>query len=320
MEFNKVLDRIRGLIAKAESLENEGTPEALNEATACRERADEMMQKYAVEDWQTRQAAPTMSKPERVKIKIGEAENTFLSEMASLVNVVAQFCKCSSVWVVDGGKYTEDKQEYCWVYGYESDLRYFEMLFTQLFLHMNGAIFPQPDFSKSMGENVYELHNAGLNWIDIARMYGWYEVLALPYEPVGGIFVNRNTGERTTKNRSVGKFKKAYEAEIARRGEPFFRIKPNGSETYRRNAAQGYLARISQRFREIAGKRGSGAELVLADKEQNITALIADHFGDLRSIGSKKTSYNETAYRNGVRHANTAALNPQAQGPRQALS
>lgn len=319
MEFDKVLTKIRGLIAKAESLEQSDDPDQLREALLCRERADAMMQKYAVEDWQARQAAPVASKPDRIKIKIGEAENTFLNEMASLVNVVANFCKCSSVWIVDGGKYADDKQEFCWVYGYESDLRYFEMLFTTLFLHMNGAIFPKPDFAKSLGENAYELHNAGLNWQDIAATYGYYPVMPMPNEPMY-MFVNRNNGERISWNKSVGKIKKAYMDEIKKRGEPFFRISPNGSETYRRNAAQGYLARISQRLREISGKRGSGAELVLADKSQNISARINDDFGDLRSIGSKKTTYNEAAYRNGVRHANSAALNPETAGPRQALS
>lgn len=320
MEFDKVLDKIRGLIAKAESLEESSDPDQLNEALACRNRADAMMQKYAVEEWQARAAAPVASKPDRIKIKIGEDGNPFLGEMAGLINIVSQFCKCSSVWMVGGGKYTEDKQEFCWVYGYESDLRYFEMLFTTLFLHMNGAIFPKPDFNKTLGENAYELHNAGLNWLDIARMYGWYEVQPLPHEPVAGMFVNRNTGERVSWHGSVGKIKKAYTAEITRRGEKFFRISPNGSETYRRNAAQGYIARINQRLHEVAGKRGSGAELVLADKSQNITALMNEHFGNLHSVGSKKTTYNEAAYRHGVRHANSAALNPQATGPRTALS
>jgi hypothetical protein len=319
MEFDRVLSKIRGLIAKAESLEQSGDPDQLNEALACRNAADRMMQAYAVEDWQARQAAPVASKPDRIKIKIGDADSLFLGEMAGLVNIVSQFCKCSSVWMVGGGKYTEDKQEFCYVYGYESDLRYFEMLFTSLFLHMNGAIFPKPDPAKTLTENVYELHNAGMNWLDIAAAYGWYQVNPIGNEPLT-MFVNRNTGERVSWHGSVGIYKKAYVNEIKRKGEPFFRIAPNGSATYRRNAAQGYLARINQRLREIAGHRGSGAELVLADKSQNITALINEHFGDLKSMSSKKTTYVEAAYRNGVRHANSAALNPQASGPRTSLS
>lgn len=311
MELDKALDKIRGLIAKAESLENEGTVEALNEATACRERADDMMQKYAVNEWQTMRAAPAQAKPERIKIDIGEEGNPFMGEMATLVNIVSKFCKCSSVWMTGSGYSAGNKQEYCWVYGYQSDLRYFEMMFTSLFLHMEGAIFPKPDPNKTLGENAYELHNAGLNWFDIAKAYGWYQVPPEMHEPVD-MYVNRHTGERLSWARSIGKIKKAYTAEITRRGERPFRIPPNGSETFRRNAAQGYLNRISDRLRDISKQRGAGTELVLKDKEQNINDMIGEYHSSLGVAKSKGARYNEAAYRKGTAHANTANLNPAA--------
>jgi hypothetical protein len=99
------------------------------------------------------------------------------------------------------------------------------------------------------------------------------------------------------------------------------RIPPSGSYTYRLNAAQGYLSRISQRLREISGQRGSGAELVLADKSQNITALMNEHFPSMSIAKTKSTRYNEAAYGRGARHANSANLNPEAgAGNRRALS
>jgi hypothetical protein len=309
MERDKVLDKIRGLIAKAESLEESRDPNALNEALACRNAADKMMQKYAVEEWQTMRAAPVQTKPERIKIDIGEEGNEFLAEMATLVNVVGKFCKCSSVWM--NGTAYDGKQEYCWVYGYESDLKYFQLMFTNLFLHMNGAIFPKPDPAKSLGENAYELHNAGLNWFDIAKAYGWYQVLPELHEPVD-MYVNRNTGERLSWARSIGKIKKAYTAEINKRHEQPLRIPPNGSETFRRNAAQGYLNRIADRLREISSQRGAGTELVLADKQQNNDEVIQGHHPSLGIAKTKGVRYNEAAYRKGTAHANTANLNPAA--------
>jgi hypothetical protein len=317
---DKVLDKIRGLITKAESLEQSGDEHSLREALACRERADVMMQKYAVEEWQTMRAAPVQAKPQRIKIDIGEEDNEFLSEMATLVNIVSKFCKCSSIWMVGTAYKAGDRQEYCWVYGYESDLRYFEMLFTALFLHMGGAIFPKPDPAKTLGENAYELHNAGLNWFDIAKTYGWYQVSPQMHEPVD-MYVNRETGERATWARAIGRIKKAYQDEIARRGEKFFRIPPNGSKTFRANAASGYLARIRQRLQEIAGQRGSGAELVLADKSKLIDDAMIVDFPGMRVSTSKKTTYNAEAYARGTRHANTANLNPAAgAGARKPLS
>jgi hypothetical protein len=320
MELNKVLDKIRGLITKAESLEELADEHSLLEALACRTKADEMMQKYAVEEWQTMRAAPIQTKPERIKIDIGEEDNMFLTEMATLVNVVAQFCKCSSVWMNGSAYKAGNKQEYCWVYGYESDLRYFEMLFTTLFLHMGGAIFPKPDPAKTLGVNAYELHNAGLNWFDIAKAYGWYKVPSRPGE-AENMYVNQNTGERLSWSKSIGKIKNAYTKEIQHRGEQPLRIPPSGSETFRRNAAQGYLARIGQRLREVAGARGSGAELVLADKSDNINELIHEYHPSMAVARTKSVRYNETAYRKGVSHANTASLNPSTtRGSRPAVS
>ena len=310
---DKVLNKIRGLISKAENLEELGDEASLNEAQACRAAADAMMQKYAVEEWQTMRAAPVQQKPTRIKIDIGEEGNEFMTEMASLVNIVAKFCKCSSIWMAGSAYKAMDRQEYCWVYGYESDLRYFELLFTTLFMHMGGAIFPKPDPTKTLGENAYELHNAGLNWFDIAKAYGWYQVPPQPHEPVD-MYVNRETHERATWARAIGSIKKAYTQEINKRGEKFLRIPANGSKTFRLNAAQGYLNRIRQRLDEISGQRGAGAELVLRDKEQNIDeAMIADFPG--MSVGrARRTTYNATAYAKGAKHANTANLNPAATG------
>jgi hypothetical protein len=320
MDIDKTLERIRGLINKAESLEALGDINSMNEAQACRERADEMMQKYAIEEWQTAKTAPVGLKPTRVRINLGNGDNPFLGEIASLVNVVARFCKCSSIWMEGSGFKSEGIQEYSWVYGYESDLRYFEMLFTNLHLHMVGAIFPKPDLTKTLGENAYELHHAGLNWFDIAKAYGWYKVTSMPGE-AQNMYVNRNTGERLSWSKSIGKIKQAYQAEVSRRDVVSVKIHPNGSETYRRNAAQGYLTRIEQRLREIAGHRGTGTELVLADKSQNITAAIAEDFPHSRKAASKRATYNEGAYRRGVAHANTASLNPEAgAGNRPAIS
>jgi hypothetical protein len=319
MELSKTLERIRGLVAKAESLEAAGDPESMNEATACRERADGLMQKYAVDEWQLLKDAPTGVKPTRIKVDIGEAGNPFLSEGSTLVNVVAKFCKCSSVWMRGSGV-KGFREEYCWVYGYESDLRYFELLFTTLYLHMSGTIFPRPDESKSLGVNAYELHNAGLNWFDIAQAYGWEEVERRDGE-ARFMYRNRATGERVSWSKSVGRIKAAYTAEVKARGEQPLRIPPAGAENFRRNAAQGYLHRISQRLRQIAGGRSSGAELVLADKSQNIAAMIADDYPETEMLSARRLSYNPEAYARGVRHANQADLNPAAgAAPRTALS
>jgi hypothetical protein len=323
VELSSVLTRVRALLAKAESLETLGDEDSLREAKLCRERADEAMQKYGVQEWQAMQNAPKSFKPTRVKINIGDADSEFLSETSTLCNVVANFCNCSSVWMMGSGfKYNKtwgenqrkyEREEYCWVYGYESDLRYFELLFTTLYLHMSGAIAPKPDPTKTIGENAYDMRNAGLNWIEIAKAYGWREVPRWSNEPKN-VYVNDNDTDlkRVGWSQAVGQYERAYRKVVKAKGESIVRIPPNGARTFRYNAAHGYLTRIAQRLREVKDRRGTGTELMLRDKSQNIRALIEESHPDMQFTGARDVKFNAEAYARGTRHANTASLNPEA--------
>jgi len=316
MDLSKTLKTIRGLYAKAESLEAMGSPDNIKEADTYRAKADGLMQQYAVEEWQLLNVAATGLKPSKIRIEIGMWDSPFRDETATLVYIVAKFCKCASIQIMDSGKY-RGTEDWCEVYGYESDLRYFELLYTSLFLHMSGAIFPKPNPALSLGENAYILHNAGMNWFDIAKAYGWREVTSRPGE-AKYMYVNESLhpGERISWAKSIGRIKAAYVAEIARRGEVFFRIPPSGSETFRRNAAQGYLTQIRSRLTKMAGERGAGTELVLRDKTQNVADMLAAEHPDKKASGTKNLRYNHDAYQLGVRHANMADLNPAAGSPR----
>jgi hypothetical protein len=304
MEQSKALGKVRALIERAE---HPSTPKA--EADLCRARADKIMEDYAINEWQLANATGIGTKPERIKIDIGRPDSMFLSETASLVNIIATFTRCRSMWMKGSG--WGSKEEYCWVYGYESDLRYFEMLFTTIYLHMSGAIFPAPHPEKSVGVNAYEMHNAGLNWYDIAQAYGWTETDRAEGEPQH-MYLNKGTGERASWAKTIGRIKAAYNKEVKARGEQPFRIPPNGSENFRRNAAAGYLVRIRQRLDEQLNRRGTGAELVLKDRSQNIADMIADEHPDASVESARQFRFNGAAYGRGVRHANEAALNPQA--------
>jgi hypothetical protein len=305
MELAKTLDLVRKLVAKAESTDSP------HEAEALQAQADKLMEKYAIEEWQLAQNAPKSFKPTRIKVDIGKHDSEFLTETATLCNVIADFCNCSSVWMEGSG--WGDREEYCYVYGYESDLRYFELLFTTLYLHMSGAIFPKPDVLKTIGENAYDLRNAGLNWIEIAKAYGWREVPRWDGEPKN-VYVNDNDPDlkRVGWSTAVGRFEQAYRKVVKARGEQIVRIPPNGARTFRVNAAHGYLSRIGQRLRMVKSQRGTGTEMMLRDKSQNIAALIIESHPTMGIAKSRGVKYNAEAYARGTRHANTASLNPEA--------
>lgn len=308
MELSSVLRKVRALV---EIAERDTTPP--HEAALARKTADDLMAKYAIEEWQAMAKAPKSVKPTRIKVDIGKHESEFLTETATLCNIIANFCNCSSVWMMGSGWGQRD--EYCYVYGYESDLRYFELLFTTLYLHMVGAIFPSPDVTKTTGENAYAMRNAGLNWIEIAKAYGWREVPRREGEPKN-VYVNDSrpgmADQRVGWSLAVGQYERAYRKVIKAKGEKIVRIPPNGARTYRINAAQGYLSRISQRLRMIKSQRGTGTEIMLRDKSQNIAAMIMDEHPSMQSNSARSVTYNEAAYARGTQHANTASLNPEA--------
>jgi Protein of unknown function (DUF2786) len=303
MELNKVLEQVRKLVERAE---HESTPKA--EAAACRERADSLMQKYLIEEWQLRGSAPQGLKPTKIRVDIGAGSSPLLQETATLAGIIADFCKCSSVWMSGSGWGSAQRQEYCTVYGYESDLRYFELLFTTLYLHMSGAMFPKPDSAKTTGENVSVLRKAGYNWVQVAEAFGWR---LTDKDPKHTEFTSTD-GEKALWNKVVSPLKAAYKKHCAAEGIPMVSLGRGGAGnmSFRLSAARGYLARISQRLREAASKREVGAELVLRDKTQNINDMVAAENPDMRDAKSKSIRYNADAYARGVAHANTANLRP----------
>jgi len=308
MELSSVLRKVRALIERAE---HPDTPP--EEAASCRATADRLMEKYAVQEWEALRTGKTGLKPDKIKIDIGEEGDPFLERMAMLVHTVALHCRATSVWMQGSGR-KDFRKEYCWVYGYESDLRYFELLYTTLHLHMAGALLPSPDPALTMGENAYAFRQAGLNWIEIAVAWGWYEVPRMDGE-TRNVYRNRDKGEaRFSWHASVGQIKKAALAEYAKRGEKPPRIPPSAALNFRYNAINGYIAKIGQRLAEARRQRGVGTEIVLRDRSQNIAAAVAEDFPALSTAKVADTRYNAEAYARGVRHAATASLNPEA-GP-----
>jgi len=304
MQLNKVLEQVRKMVALAE---DPRTPE--HEAAAAQARADALMQKYLIEEWQLAGEAQHGLKPTKIRVDIGAGNSPLLQMTATLVGVIADFCKCQSVWHAGSGFKLAQRQEYCTVYGYESDLAYFELLFTTLYLHMSGAMFPKPDLLKSVGENVRDYRKAGYNWNQIADAFGWDIV---DRNPKAMMFRNRETHETLVWGKVVRPLKVAYSKYIKSIGEAPVSLGRGGAGnmSFRLSAAQGYLARISQRLRETQAKRGTGAELVLADKSQNVRAMVEDECPNLEEAKAQKVRYNAEGYRRGVRHADTADINP----------
>jgi len=334
VELNQVLKRVRQFVAKAEAPIHEGATPAerkaaeIEQATA-RAMADKLMEEYAVTEAQAESTRPVSQRQRPGKIEVSLAPSSDVSGyVGTLAEMTARHCRCM---IRLYSRY--DYAERMWmskIYGFESDVRYFEILYTTLRLHMIGAIMPKPDPRKSLEDNAYILHNAGLNWIGIAEEYGWYQVAREEGDTSKAMYMNDQfPGERRTFARAVAIHEAAYKRACEARGEKPMRIPPGGAKTFRLSAAQGYIDRLNARLREAREGRHAGADIILRSRMDDLKLFFRKDNPDLfapaietdaapvtvkrgRIAKYKPPPFNPAGYRTGANHADTVSLNPEA--------
>jgi hypothetical protein len=324
--LSSVLNKVRKLIDFAEAPVAPGATQAERDASnaekeAARLRADALMLKYAVSEAmaQGMRPADVRVKPVKIAVELGRWDSDIIAYIGGIADELAVHCRCkirnyathrNGVWFAN-------------VYGFESDVRYFEHLYTVLRLHMLGVLMPKVESTLSLDENCYRLHSAGYNWLDIAAMYGW----GLHARGTGPnkLYRNKHDGEVKTMYQVGSMYKSAYYRAIAARGEQPVKVAAGGVKTYRKSAAQGYYTRMNQRLRAIREGRGTGSELVLASRMDDIEEMFREDNPELfrkiepspedskppRKVRQRKyvpPPFNAQAYGTGVRHANTADL------------
>jgi hypothetical protein len=155
----KMLERVRALLAKAE-----GTtfPE---EAESFRAKAYQLMTEYAIEQWQVDAAQDGVHKrptPEVRQFEFGWWRTSNRSdELWDLFMSTARHCRCTVAIRgygdrTKGGSYTTIP-----VIGLDSDLDFFDMLFTHLMLQMAMGLEPKVDTTETLGANALRLRSAG---------------------------------------------------------------------------------------------------------------------------------------------------------------
>jgi len=122
----RILGKIRALLAKAESTE---FPE---EAEALSARAQELMAKYSIDHALLAAQSGSKDKPAGRRLPV---DNPYESPKATLLHVVAQANRCRAVWQKALGVST--------VVGFASDLDAVELLFTSLLVQANAAMLRQ---------------------------------------------------------------------------------------------------------------------------------------------------------------------------------
>lgn len=278
-DLSKILRRVQQLINMAEGSNNNppDSPEwhALNEEQKrARERADALMLDYAITEAMAQAAKPSEQRTKGVveEFDVAHYNSDLYGYIVTLSRVVAKFTRC--IVRSYAGCDTERNVDFGRVYGYESDVRYFQHLYTTLRLHMVGALRPEIDSALSLDVNCYNLHSAGMGWREIAKMYGWKQINRYSSEVPGDFRAPSGTVWKSADGKLMdGRlmariYRSAAIREYKRRGEEMpLNINP---ETYRRSAADGYVHRIERRMEDMAAMRqtSNALEIRITDLEQ----------------------------------------------------
>jgi Protein of unknown function (DUF2786) len=326
--LDSVLSKVRSLVSKAE---HESTPP--HEADACRAMADSLMLKYAITEAMAEfsRTAESRTKPISMQIEIGP-DSDVIGYISWLTQEIAKHCRCK---VRSYTSYTNGSWN-AKVYGFESDVRYFEMMYTTIRLHMLGILLPRVSLSESLEDNCYRLHNAGYNWLQIADRYGWIKWNPIhrgefagsrPPEDMKVPYWNKDEGWKPSTY--VGsRYKRAYHRACIARGESVQVIAANGTNTYRKSAADGYVGMIARRLAELSSNKQAGSEIILRSRINDVEALFREENPDMfreasesdaqestestgkkkRTIKYKPAPFNRDAYQRGAGHARAADL------------
>jgi hypothetical protein len=287
---SKRLEQVRALLAKAESTQ---FPE---EAQTFREHADKLMLQYAFEAWQVSPDQPS-SRPDpemrMFDMSWWRNSNPFSSDIWWLMNKTAEHCRCVAV-------YWDWKPGHMKVVGLPADLDYFDLLFTQLMLEHAKRMEPKPDANGEVGEEVFKLRQAGVDWMRITKMVynaglteltvgekdkqmdywdraRWASSRDLDPNPL--VWENLISDvQKSVKNR-LANANRRYVKQTGLQGERNY----TNPRVYQRSFSEGFIARIVRRMAEMRGDAeapgdGNGMALALRDIRSVVIHWVDENY------------------------------------------
>lgn len=294
----KMLERVRALLAKAEGT---NFPE---EADAFRAKADELMTRFAIEQWMVDNAQSAVgARPEPVRRDFDRSwrDSKFRADLFYMFSALANHCRC--VVGTRGASYTSTP-----VYGLQSDLDYLDVLFTGLMVEVAKNLQPPVDPAGEVGHEVFKQRQAGIDWHAITRKVyeaGLVKLTAkerqllteqherrgytLPTDPswdnvkqYDWDYYGRNTfgPVRTSIKNRLANYNRRYVKEHGLQGERNY-VKP---EVYQRSFMVGYSDEIARRVRDMtrrvydASADSNSMALAVRDIREVALALYEQEF------------------------------------------
>lgn len=237
------------------------------EADACRAKAEEWMVKYRIEEEMLRKsklASGTAEEPILSEMIVCSVSNKYRDHYYSMAYYVAEHV---GVRVVADYKrvvneaYVEEYSVILQMVGFESDIRYVEMLYMGIRFTFSSLVEPKVDPKESDADNIYRLRSSGMERIRIAElMWG------------SGSHANN------------AKVTRLYAEACAARGEdPKVVGRTVNAKTFRESYANAFTSRIWSRLQEMRSMSGvESAALVLAGRTEAVDEAFYQRFPNLR--------------------------------------
>lgn len=251
----KILGKVRGLLAKAA---DPGIPP--EEADSFRQKADELMVKYAISQWQVQSADANdrdiIARQYDFSWYTEESGDTkeHKSTLWSIMLTVSRHCRVKIITYKPdfyGGTIP--------VVGLKSDLDWFDLLFTNIMTDFVAGLEPRPLPNLSFEENLARLKDAGMKWQRIVELL-WN----------AGMISHEKYPTMPTQKQIHGMYLAGvYNRFCEENGRHRMRVSPT---VWRRSYSEAYDGRLWERLAEMRRRTqrsqdssGSGTELVLAD-------------------------------------------------------
>lgn len=260
---DKIIDKITKLLALAE---HPNTGEAEREAFLA--KADELMSKHMIDEALIRlaQKPEERRKPVRVDVVLFDANTVYGQKMKLIAAETARTVGVRmATWTT--GKVT--------LVGFEEDVRWMQLLFTNIHMTFLSKLRPNWNPELSLGENAGALRESGMDWPGVARLAARAGVIDdLP---------NRDYYEKEYWT-AVDRVSAAYRKHCKDTGQEPVSISRH--EAYRHTYAEAFTTRVCARLTEMRRARkeasmGTGKELAIRSVEDDVNQAFWDEFPHL---------------------------------------
>lgn len=257
MGIKETLDRkMRQIEALLSTADHPNTPP--NEASSARAMAERLMTKYRIEQEDLIKKGDLRSDVidvQTVFVAYSPGDSEFHEVYRTLLSYAMYHTGCKGVYGLSGYDDHGVYQRRMEVFGYEGDIRYTQMLFTNARMLFADRMEPKPDPTMSDEDNVYRMRSAGMERIRIAGYMGY-----------------------GTTNSATAKVTRLYKAACKARGEEATLTGrgnnvTNFRDVYREQFVNTFWSRLWEARQAVDAEiRGSG--LVLHDREGRVQEAV----------------------------------------------